>query len=61
MVCPQKKKIIPYKITDEVDFRAEMVGMDQAPFIDFRVVASFKKDAEELIKATINRGKKFER
>ena len=69
VICPQKKKIIPYKIT-HVEAEASYhknhskigsVQSESEPFIDFKVVASFKKDSEELIRATVERGKKFER
>jgi hypothetical protein len=51
VVCPKERKIIPYKI----------VGNEEQPLIDFRVVASFKKDSEELIQTALNKGNKFKR
>jgi len=52
VVCPKERKIIPYRLSDSAD---------GVPMIDFRVVASFKKDSEELIQTALVKGKKFKR
>lgn len=50
-VLPQERKVIPYRITDD----------DSEPIINFKVVASFKRDSEDLIRAALEKGMKFSR
>jgi hypothetical protein len=50
-VLPQERKVIPYRITnDEIE-----------PVINFKVVASFKRDSEDLIRAALEKGMQFSR
>lgn len=55
VVLPQERKIIAFRVVeDEQDEQTE-------PRLDFKVVACFKKDCEDLIKATLDNGMRFVR